>query len=187
MGLSPEDVEAILHGNKERAERRLNEALGEETQWPAAVKRGVELLAWRVVHGHLEVEVGIRVHGQDGMPQTLAFEGDGYVHEKWVIFEDDENALIASGSLNESRTALVLNAENLEIHVSWQGRGEERLRRKRRNFERMWQGAHAYIRTFALPDAVRRRLPKIAERARDLVEVDGTLAPSERDAGNRLI
>jgi hypothetical protein len=47
---------------------------------------------------------------------------DGYVHMKWAIFTDAAgNRLYASGSLNESRTGLALNAENFDVHGDWHG------------------------------------------------------------------
>lgn len=181
VDLSADDAEAILKGDIERAEAPLNKALGNEGEWPVEVQRGVELLAWMVAHGYLDVKVAIRVHARDGTPKPMDYEGDGYVHEKWAIFEDGRDSLIASGSLNESRTALVLNAENLEIYTSWEGRGTERIGRKRRSFDLMWRGEHPHIRTFDLPEAIRKRLLRIADRVRHLVEVDGIPAPTDSD------
>lgn len=181
VDLSAEDAEAILKGDIERAEARLNEALGNEAEWPLEVQRGVELLAWMVAHGYLDIKVATRVHGRDGTPEPMDYEGDGYVHEKWAIFDDGRDSLIASGSLNESRTALVLNAENLEIYTSWEGRGTERISRKRYSFDLMWGGDHPYIRTYNLPEAVRKRLLRIADKVRHLVEVDGTPVPADSD------
>lgn len=181
IDLGVEDAEAILKGNIERAEAPLNKALGNDDDWPLEVQRGVELLAWMVAHGFLDVKVAIRVHGRDGTPKPLGYEGDGYVHEKWAIFDDGRDSLVAAGSLNESRTALVINAENLEIFTSWEGRGEERISPKRRAFDQMWRGQHPHISTFDLPDAVHKRLLNIAERVRHLVEVDGTSAPDADD------
>ncbi|NEV60950.1 hypothetical protein [Thiorhodococcus minor] len=47
---------------------------------------------------------------------------DGYAHEQWAVFRDAENnRLVAAGSLNESKTALTLNAENLVVGCDWEG------------------------------------------------------------------
>lgn len=46
------------------------------------VRNGVTLLAWMVAHGHLEVRVAFRVHGETGEPLTFDAVDDGYVHEK---------------------------------------------------------------------------------------------------------
>lgn len=176
--VSAEDAEAILEGDLHRAGRCLNEALGEEMSWPEEVTRGVELLAWMVAHGYLQVKVGIRVHTSEGRPVPLDYRGDGYVHEKWAIFSDGEHSLVASGSLNESRTALVLNAENLDIHPDWNPWGAEYVRKKQHNFETLWSGTHPGIRTFELPEAVKNRLLRISRRLARLVEIDGTLPPT---------
>ncbi|MDZ7810509.1 MAG: hypothetical protein U5L11_10755 [Arhodomonas sp.] len=155
--------------------------------------RGVELLAWMVAQGHLEVKVGIRVHRSEGRPVPLDYRNDGYVHEKWAIFSDGEDTLVASGSLNESRTALEINAENLDIRPDWNDWGAEYVRRKERSFEAMWAGEHPAIRTFELPEAIRDRLLRISQRLVRLVEIDGTPPPDavrrahgpERDGTHR--
>lgn len=183
--LDADDAEAILQGDRDRAAMRLDERLGQEDQWPEETARGVALLAWMVAHDYLTVRVAIRVHGDAGTAQTMNYVGDGYVHEKWAVFSDGRDALLASGSLNESRTALQLNAENLDIFTSWEGRGAERIANKRQSFDAMWEDRHPYIRVFDLPDAIRLRLVQVAERCRHLIEVDGTGATDELDS-NRV-
>lgn len=181
--LAQEDVEAILKGDRERARARLGAALDGADAWPIEVRRGVELLAWMVAHGHLQIRVALRVHGRERTPRPFGYYGDGYVHEKWAIFDDGHDQLLATGSLNESRTALELNAENIDVHTSWEGRGGERIASRQAAFDAMWADQHPNIRSFDLPEAVRQRLLRIADRVRHLVEVDGTgqeqVAPRE--------
>src|SRR5690606_20308636 len=64
--LDPEDVKAILEGDKQRLVNKLNEELDRETEWPEDVTRGVTLLAWMIAHGYLEVRVAFRKHAQTG-------------------------------------------------------------------------------------------------------------------------
>lgn len=178
VDLDPEDARAILGGEEARAAARLNECLGTETDWPNGVRNGVHLLAWMVAHGYLTVKVAVRVHGQSGDPRCLDYRGDGYVHEKWALFQDAfGDGLVASGSLNESRTALEINAENLEIAQTWEGRGQESFDKKARSFEAMWSDSHPWIRTFDLPEAVQRRLVNLAGNPWRLLEIDGTPGP----------
>ena len=102
---SPEHVAAVLAGEEERLSRLLEERL-EERAWPADVRRGVELLGWMVARGVLEVRVAFRVDAATERGLSFDSVAGGYVHEKWAIFEDASgDALLASGSLNESRTA----------------------------------------------------------------------------------
>ena len=131
--LDPDDVRAILHGSEERLAARLNAELDEATSWPEGVRHGVELLAWMVAHVALEVRVAFRVHLATGEPLAVDSLGDGYVHMKWAVFTDAQgNRLYAAGSLNESRTALCLNAENIDVHCDWQGSAIASAWRRRR-------------------------------------------------------
>ena len=101
----------------------LNAQLEASAVWPEDIRHGVELLAWMVTQGYLEVRVAFRVHMGTGDPLAVDALDDGYVHMKWAIFTDQQgHRLYASGSLNESRTALSLNAENIDVHCDWHGR-----------------------------------------------------------------
>jgi hypothetical protein len=54
--------------------------LRERKDWPAEVTRGVDLLAYMVAHGYLEVRVAFHVHRENGEPLKLSDGRDGYVH-----------------------------------------------------------------------------------------------------------
>lgn len=181
--LNREDTEAILQGNQQRAAEQMLAELEMAPQWPKSVRHGVELLAWMVAHGYLELRVGLRVHGQSGpdqgTPQPMDYAQDGYLHEKWAIFSDGRDALFISGSLNESQTALAVNAENITVQPSWIDWNRKLFVNKRASFEALWQGKHAFIRTLTLPEAVSERLIQIADSAGSLLEIDGTPMPPQ--------
>ena len=174
--LDPGDVEAILASTEGRLAEALNRELEGISDWPAEVTRGVELLAWMVAHGFLEVRVAFRVHARSGQALAVDATEDGYVHEKWAVFTDGGgNRLYASGSLNESRTALSLNAENIDVHCDWWGERERmRIEEAERDFQAMWEDRHPCLRVLTLPQAVREKLVRIAEGVRQPVEIDGT-------------
>lgn len=174
MQLDPDDAAAILQGDEQRASQAMLAELASPQQWPSAMRHGVELLAWMVANGHLSIRVGLRVHAKDGSPQPLDYAQDGYLHEKWAILGDGQDELYISGSLNESRTALAINAENINVHPSWGDWGKRAIPQKHRNFKALWQGNHPAIRTFSLPEAVEAELVKIARNAGGLREIDGT-------------
>jgi superfamily II DNA or RNA helicase len=176
--LDPEDVQAILAGDEARMEQALGAELDGETAWPEAERRGVQLLAWLVAHGYLEVRVAFRVHARTGQPLVVTATEDGYVHEKWAVFADAEaNRLYASGSLNESRTAWVLNAENIDVHCSWRGASDlERIEEAEIDFQRLWDNKHPSMRVLSLPEAVRQKLVRFAEGISRPLEVDETSA-----------
>ena len=63
---------------------------------------------------------------------------DALYHEKFAIFEDGRHTLAVSGSVNESRQALVRNFERLEAWRSWQSSDEARtVRRLASQFDRL--------------------------------------------------
>lgn len=174
MQLDPEDAAAILQGDEQRASQVMLAELESSQQWPTALRHGVELLAWMVANGHLTIRVGLRVHAQDGTPQPMDFAQDGYLHEKWAIIGDGQDELFISGSLNESRTALAINAENITVQPSWEEWNRKLFAQKHRSFLALWEGKHPAIKTFSLPEAVKAELVKIASRTSGLFEIDGT-------------
>jgi hypothetical protein len=176
--LEPADVRAILDGDRERLAVLLNGELDRPESWPANVQNGVTLLAWMVSKGYLEVRVAFRVHGETGEPLSYDAVDDGYVHEKWFILYDEfGNRLYGAGTLNESKTALVLNAENIDVHCDWWG-DIERLRADKaaEDFENLWAGRVPHMPVMSLPEAVRRRLVRFAEGVERLKEIDGTVS-----------
>jgi len=174
--LAPEDVKAILAGDAKRLEARLNDELKQFESWPESVQNGVSLLSWMVAHGYLEVRVAFRLHKETGEPLPFDSVEDGYVHEKWFIMYDEYgNRIYGSGSLNESKNALVLNAENIDIHCDWKGETEkERVDQAVEDFENLWHGKLPHMPVLTLPEAVRRRMLQIAEGITIPKEVDGT-------------
>ncbi len=173
-----EDVLAILEGNQDLLARRLDQDLGDDATWPEEVKRGVELLSWMVAKGHLEVRVAFRVCGNTGKPLAYGDTLDGYVHEKWAVFTDEQgNRLCIAGSLNESRTALVLNAENIDLHADWWNDLEKRRTDDASGgFETLWQDENPHLRVLPLPEAVRQRLIQIGKEVKAPIEIDGSTA-----------
>ena len=181
--LNPADVRAVIdRDDRKRLADELIEQLGEPGQWSEAVENGLGLLSWMVECGILEIRVALRRHRLTGVPLPFGSREDGYVHEKWAIFKDAQgDRLLAEGSLNESRTALVLNAENLSVHCDWEGpRETQRLDEAERTFEALWADREPGLRVLDLPEAVRERLIRIAHSITRPREVDGSSeAPPE--------
>lgn len=174
--LAPHDIQAILDGDEQRLATGLNQALGTPASWPDDVERGVTLLAWMVAHGFLEIRVAFRVHGETGKPLPFTDTTDGYVHEKWAVFTDSlQHHIYINGSLNESRTALVHNAENIDVHGDWHSdRDQARVQSALADFERIWQNQNPYLRVLTLPEAVRQNLVTIADTVQVPKEIDDT-------------
>jgi len=176
--LEPGDVQAILNGDKQRLAAKLTGELEGSESWQDEIRNGVTLLAWMVARGYLEVRVAFRVHGKTGEPLTLDAVDDGYVHEKWFVLHDEYgNRLYGAGTLNESKTAFVLNAENIDVHCDWWGKTDRmRVDQAARDFENLWANRLPHMPVMSLPEAIRRKLIRLAGGINRPAEVDGTNA-----------
>jgi hypothetical protein len=176
--LHPDDVAAVLAGDAARLAERLNAALDAPELWPEAEQRGVALLAWMIAQGLLDLRVAFRRHAGTGEPLPGESTADGYVHEKWALFADASgDRLYATGSFNESQTALQVNAENIDVHRDWtSAENRERADAAEARFERTWENQNPSLAVLTLPDAVRRRLIDYAAGVTRPLEIDGSSA-----------
>ncbi|RCK75792.1 MAG: helicase (Snf2/Rad54 family) [Candidatus Ozemobacter sibiricus] len=178
--LDPQDVEAVLAGSEQRLADRLNERLSQPQHWDPATMNGVQLLSWLVAHDHLEIRVAFRVHARTGEPLAVDATCDGYVHEKWAVFEDPfGNRIYIAGSLNESKTALARNAENIDVHCEWDNeRDAQRVSEAVADFQALWEDRNPGLKVLPLPEAVRQKLISLSRGVRQPREIDGsTMAP----------
>lgn len=149
--LDPDDLQALLETSDLTVlEEKLLPRLSDPVD--ALNKARLEMLAYLVAKGLLEVRVGVMRGGQ------------GIMHAKFGLITDSAgDSLVFAGSGNESRSGLRLNYENLEVTGSW-----ERPARQAHfagEFEALWNGSHPAVATLSLPDAVRHELIKLAPEA----------------------
>lgn len=178
-----QDVAAILHGNNQRLSDRLMAELESPESWPQDVQSGVALLGEMVASGKLEVRVAFRVNARSGEAIAVNSCEDGYVHEKWFIMADEEgHRLYGSGSLNESRTALTLNAENIDIHCDWTSSLDgDRVDGAEQDFDLLWSNGNPHMRVLPVPEAVKQRLVQLKNLRNRPTEIDGTILPVENE------
>lgn len=178
--MDPEDVQAALQGtgchwdNPLISDAMVQELLNYDT-WPESVQWGVHLLAWMVAKGFLDIRVAFRVHSETGEILKPDAVDDGYVHMKFGIFHDAHgDGIYMTGSLNESRTALTLNAENIDVHCTWKGEDNaERLVQAHHQFDDLWNNHNPSIRVISLPQAVEGRLIELSGKRNTPTEING--------------
>ncbi len=151
--LEPDEITAIERGEALRAvvERRL---AGEPLTPPDPASAGaLELLAWMVARGFLDVKVAV--------PRNASGEPDpesGIFHEKSGIVEDRAgNRLAWTGSLNETGAGWRNNWESFSVYTSW-GAEPGRVDAEEANFARLWAGRTERMFVLDVPEAVRRDL-----------------------------
>ena len=157
--LTPEDWAALREGEGARDDPVLVNALGKEIEELSrfARERPVQMLAWMVADGLLEVRIAI---------PTGKLDGD--YHPKMGCFTDRNGDHIAfHGSQNETEQGF-RNFETIDIFCSWfKGNDATRVENHRRRFGQIWSGRHPHLRCYRLPDAIRRNLVRFStERSR---------------------
>jgi hypothetical protein len=120
--LSEEDVAAIRDGYERRqqiAEQAMVRSL--DHQLNAEGLSRLNLLANLIAEGIMDIKIAFTYEG--GIP--------GMYHEKMGLMYDSDDLKIAfSGSMNESKTAMLINYESIDVFWSWDVDGKERLLNK---------------------------------------------------------
>ncbi len=151
--LQPPEIEAIERGEalRDLVDRRA-EALPLAPP-DAESTEALELLAWMIARGHLEVKVAVPCD-VGGKP----IPSHGIFHEKAGIIEDRTGDRLAwNGSLNETAAGWRTNWESINVYTSW-GPEAERIGDEESNFARIWEGRTERAILVDVPEAVRRDL-----------------------------
>lgn len=118
-------------------------------------RNGLEMLAWMVAQGHLDIRVAVPID-----PSGKAFHAAGLYHEKVGVITDGEgNRLTFSGSINETAGGWVNNRESFHVHCSWcGGRETQHTEDEVDSFARLWDRRAKTVCILDFPDAVRKKL-----------------------------
>ena len=178
--LDPPEIEAIERGETLRAQ--VENHLTSLPLAPPDREAGdaLELLAWMVGRGHLDVRVAVPCDA-GGRP----IHDGALFHEKTGIVEDRAGNRIAwTGSLNETAAGWQRNWESISVYTSW-GPEPERVGGEERSFARLWAGRSARVIVLDVPEAVRRDLMRFlpdADGLPDRLREPGS-GQAERDGG----
>ena len=151
--LEPSEIEAIERGEalRDLVDQRLA-SLPLAPPDPAS-SEALELLAWMIARGHLEVKVAVPCD-LDGRP----IPSDGIFHEKAGIVADRTGDRLAwNGSLNETAAGWRRNWESINVYTSW-GPEPGRVDDEEANFARIWANRSKRVIVLDVPDAARRDL-----------------------------
>ena len=151
--LEPSEIEAIERGEalRDLVEQRLA-SLPLAPPDPASFE-ALELLAWMIARGHLEVKVAVPCD-PDGRP----IPSDGIFHEKAGIVADRTGDRLAwNGSLNETAAGWRRNWESINVYTSW-GPEPGRVDDEEAGFARIWANRARRVIVLDVPDAARRDL-----------------------------
>lgn len=154
--LEPDDVAALAEGEEARRDERLRATMERSLEELAASLETETLsaIAWMVADGLLEFRIACPAN---------ALDGD--FHDKFGIFSDTAGDRIAfHGSPNDSAQAF-RNYESISAFYSWiDDREAARVDGEAERFRRLWDNLDANVRTFAMPEAIKRNLIEFRDR-----------------------
>jgi superfamily II DNA or RNA helicase len=153
--LQQPEQDAIGEGYDWRARLETHLLAADLTPPDEAASRGLEMLAWMVAQGHLDVKVAVPID-PDGRPA----HAPGLYHEKVGILTDGEGTRLSfSGSINETAGGWVNNRESFHVHCGWfGGRESAHLEDEVDAFARLWEGRTRSVKVFDFPEAARMKL-----------------------------
>ena len=151
--LEPPEIEAIEKGEQLRDLVSCHLASLPLAPPDPASSHALELLAWMIARGHLDVKVAVPCDA-DRKP----IPADGIFHEKAGIIEDRGGDKIAwNGSLNETAAGWRHNWESINVYTSW-GLDPRRVAGEEANFARIWANKSDHVILLDVPYAVRQDL-----------------------------
>ncbi|HOQ47750.1 MAG TPA: SNF2-related protein [Bryobacteraceae bacterium] len=153
--LDPDERDAIEAGYDLRDQMEQRLAAADLTPPDEHARQGLELLAWMVANGYLDVKVAVPVDAE-GRPARVP----GIYHAKFGIIADAEgNTLTFSGSINETAGGWKNNCESFHVHCAWlsdteKAHADEELEA----FAKLWENRSPGARVFDFPEAARKKL-----------------------------
>lgn len=143
--LSEEDLEAIKKGYKMRDEV-IKKAIIREMIDPQYCfeSKCLDQLANLVANGILDIKFAF-VESNNNI---------GMYHEKMGLIYDDRNNVVAfSGSMNETYTAMSLNYESIDVFCSWKSTEQrDRVEEKKTAFSTIWNNEEPTISVLEVPE-----------------------------------
>lgn len=146
--LSNEDIEAINKGYEIREnviERALLRYITEPQNY--FEEERLNLLANLIAQEKLDIKIAFSMHHNEL----------GLYHEKLGLFYDNENNRVAfSGSMNETQNAFNNNYEIIDVFTSW--KDLDRIKIKEEAFEKLWNNDDDSAEVFDFPTIVKNKL-----------------------------
>ncbi len=144
--LSPEDIKAIEKGLRQR-EEVISSVIVKEFE--TVSRDRLACLSWLLSQNVLDIKLAVANN----------FEDPGLYHEKiGVLIDDNKNKLAFTGSINETKSGLIDNFENIEVFCSWRGEEISRVKRINEDFEKLWSNDTRKAEVIAFPEAATRKL-----------------------------
>lgn len=116
----------------------------------------------------------------------IAFmETSGIYHEKMGLFYDEKGDIVAfSGSMNESRMAMLENYETIDTFTSWTDGDRGRVENKKIAFEKIWNDEEKDIKILKFPELKKEILERYYKGNKSINEILEAQEPKVKYAIN---
>lgn len=105
----------------------------------AIARNHLGAMCWMLREGFLEIKVVIP-KGAD-LTQFTPEEIEKFHPKYGILYDEEENIVAFTGSINETESAWKRNIENLDFYASWEpGELERRIQHRIDQFENIWNG-----------------------------------------------
>lgn len=121
----------------------------------------VNAMGWMIANGFLDFRIAIVYDLNGNVMSAETIEEKGLFHIKTGIIKDCKNDIISfSGSINESVSGWVKNAEEFKVFQMWESGQSGYCLKDIERFDEYWAGERGNTKVYDIPDAVRKKLIK---------------------------
>lgn len=123
----------------------------------------VSAMGWMIANNYLEIKIAVVLKESGEIMPCEEIEEAGLFHIKTgVICDEAGNIISFSGSINESASGWVRNAEHFDVHRNWIDGQVGFCNQEIDRFESYWSGAKGNTKVYNIPSAVKNKLLDIA-------------------------
>ena len=156
--LNENDIKAIMNSNETYSyiERIMLEEIDKAEHFFR--EEPVKALSWMIVKQMLDIRVAIIYDSNGKILTANEIERRGIFHQKvGILYDNDNNILSFSGSINESAQGWMENIEEFKVFRNWKKDEYDYFTSDLNKFERMWNGLSKRVEVIEVPEAVKRR------------------------------
>lgn len=158
--LSKADLDAIQQGYSLREQMAARLDADFTPPQTFAQLKHFEILSWLIQCDRLDIRIAIPLQRSTNDVDLPTLNPQSLFHEKVCLFTDATGQQLATtGSNNESTGGWENNIESFHVFCSWEGtRDLQRVQDELQRFEELWNNLTPNVRTFEVPEAIRRKL-----------------------------
>lgn len=141
-------------------------------------KDHLKAMGWMLKNNLLEIKIVNLINNEDNLIPENIINKSGMFHMKVGIFNDGNNLISFSGSINESATGWLHSIEEIKIFKEWLSGQQEYVYEDLKEFDKFWNNKATKSKTFDIPFAIKNELIKIAPKNLDELNISYAKKPN---------